>query len=176
VDTSTRVWKGGQQVKLTDLAPGDELLVNITGRTPTDRSHCTEIWIGAETQNLATAQQRKKHHDLLIQQGLPAWIDSIDGKNITITFFAAIRPEFTGFLGADPHGKNLLTTLADENLHPSGAPLDTMAFHGHLPEGLTAGAIDCSGVRWGLLPKDLPEGYQPGSIVRVFKPDWITGK
>ena len=176
VDGSTRVWKGDQQVKLTYLAAGDELLVNLTGRTPTNRGHCTDIWIGAETHNLATAKQRKKHHDLLIQQGLPAWIDSIDGKNITITFFAAIRPEFTGFLGADPHGKNLLTTLADENLHASGAPLDTMAFHGHLPEGLTAGTYDCSGVRWGLLPKVVPDGYKAGDIIRVFKAEWVVGK
>ena len=68
------------------------------------------------------------------------------------------------------------TTLADENLHPSGAPLDTMAFHGHLPEGLTAGTYDCSGVRWGLLPKVVPDGYKAGDIIRVFKAEWVVGK
>ena len=176
VDTSTRIWKADRQVQLTDLAPGDELLVNITGRTPTDRGHCTDIWIGADTHGLVTERQRKKHHALLTQQGLPAWIDSVDGRQLTVTFFAGIRADFTGLLGADPHGKDVFTTLADENLHASGAPVDTMAFRGHLPEGLTAGTYDCSGVRWALEPKVLPEGYKPGQIIRVFKADWAPAK
>ncbi len=33
VNDQTRVWKGDKQVKLSDLAVGDELLFNITGKT-----------------------------------------------------------------------------------------------------------------------------------------------
>ncbi len=34
VNGDTRVWKGDQQAKLTDLAVGDALLVNLTGERP----------------------------------------------------------------------------------------------------------------------------------------------
>jgi hypothetical protein len=60
VDRKTRVWQGSQQVKLSDLAVGDLLLANLTGRTPTSDGVCTDIWVGGETHSLATEQQRKK--------------------------------------------------------------------------------------------------------------------
>jgi hypothetical protein len=183
VDASTRVWKGDRQVKLTDLVPGDELLVNISGCTRTDRGHCTEIWIGADSQGLATKNQRQKHHARLALQGVPAWIDSVDGRKLTVTLFAGVRPDMVGFLGSDPRGKNVFTTRADEDLRPigldgavPGAPVDVMPFRDHLPEGLTAGTYGCSGIRWVLEPKVLPAGYKPGQLIRVFKADWIPAK
>jgi hypothetical protein len=60
VDAKTRVWKGDRQVKLSDIAVGDELLVNLAARTTTSRGRCTDIWVGAETHKLATEQQRKR--------------------------------------------------------------------------------------------------------------------
>ncbi len=61
VDAKTRVWKGGEQIKLTDLAVGDILLVNLAARTTTSRGRCTDIWVGTDTHRLATEQQRKRH-------------------------------------------------------------------------------------------------------------------
>jgi hypothetical protein len=152
-------------------------------RKPPSSWTSSATWIGADTHNLATDKQRKKHNAQLKQVGLPAWIDSIDGKKLTITFFAGIRSDFTALLGADPYGKDVFTTLADEDLRPAGrddaipgAPVETMSFRGHLPEGLTAGAYGCSGVRWVIEPKVLPDGYKPGRIIRVLKEDWTPGK
>jgi hypothetical protein len=65
VDDRTRVWKGDRQVKLSDIAVGDELLVNLAARTKTSRGRCTDIWVGAETHRLATEQQRKRHTALI---------------------------------------------------------------------------------------------------------------
>ena len=62
VDGQTRVWKGDQEVKLSDLAVGDELLANFTGSNPQHPRRCTDIWVGVETQQRVTAQLRKKHH------------------------------------------------------------------------------------------------------------------
>ena len=61
VNADTRVWKGDQQVKLTDLAIGDALLVNLTGEQPGAPSHCTDIWSGAEAFKFAADRQQKKH-------------------------------------------------------------------------------------------------------------------
>jgi len=60
VDTSTRVWKGDKQVKLSEIAVGDALLVNVSGESPGKPSRCTEIWIGAETHRLVTEAHNKK--------------------------------------------------------------------------------------------------------------------
>ncbi|MEY4484173.1 MAG: hypothetical protein RL693_1625 [Verrucomicrobiota bacterium] len=60
VDDQTRVWKGEQQAKLSDLAAKDVILVNVTGEAPDKLSRCTDIWIGAETHKLVSEQQAKK--------------------------------------------------------------------------------------------------------------------
>src|SRR6185437_8935846 len=57
VTPDTRVWKGSGQVKLADLAVGDELLINLTSEQPASRSHCTDIWVGVETHQLAIQEQ-----------------------------------------------------------------------------------------------------------------------
>jgi len=61
VNGETRVWKDSQQAKLTDLAIGDALLVNLTSEQYGSPSRCTEIWAGADMQKSATEQQQKNH-------------------------------------------------------------------------------------------------------------------
>jgi hypothetical protein len=61
VNPDTRVWKGGGKAKLSELAVGDELRVNVTSEQPGAPSHCTDIWVGADAFEAATAQQEKKH-------------------------------------------------------------------------------------------------------------------
>jgi hypothetical protein len=60
VKADTRVWKGDRQVKLTDLAVGDALLVNLSGERPGHPSHCTEIWVGVDTHKLASEQETRR--------------------------------------------------------------------------------------------------------------------
>ena len=61
VDASTRIWKGERQISLRDLVAGDELLVNLGLCTKTSKGRCTDIWVGAETHQITTEQQRKRH-------------------------------------------------------------------------------------------------------------------
>lgn len=60
VTGDTRVWKGDKQGKLSDLAVGDVLLVNLTGELPGSPSRCTDLWIGEDTHKLVSGQQAKK--------------------------------------------------------------------------------------------------------------------
>ena len=57
VTPETRVWRSDQQVKLADLAVSDSLLVNLTGHP----SHCTDLWIGAETHKAVMEREKAKH-------------------------------------------------------------------------------------------------------------------
>jgi hypothetical protein len=65
IDSQTRFWKGGQEVKATDVAPGDALLVNFSGARPGVPARCTEIWIGEDTHKAVTDAQKKKNTDRL---------------------------------------------------------------------------------------------------------------
>ena len=57
VKPETRGWRGDQQVKLADLAAGDELLFNLAGKIADSPGWCSDIWIGADTHKLASEQQ-----------------------------------------------------------------------------------------------------------------------
>lgn len=57
----TRVWKGAETVKLSDIAIGDALLFNLTAELPGKPAYCTDIWIGEDTHKLVSETQHKKH-------------------------------------------------------------------------------------------------------------------
>ena len=172
VDERTRVWKGDKPSRLRDISVGEELLLNTTGRTATSRGACTEIWVGVDTHKLATERQRARHNALLKERGLPAWIESVEGKTLTITFFSGRRQDFPALLNGDPNGESVLALLADDELRPvTGSPIK-FAYRGHLPEVNTAGTYGCSGVRWLIEASELPESFRAGRTLRVFKPGW----
>jgi hypothetical protein len=54
------VWRGDQQIKLSDLAVSDVLLANVSAELPDQRSRCTDIWVGEDTHKLVTERQSKK--------------------------------------------------------------------------------------------------------------------
>jgi hypothetical protein len=172
VNDQTRVWKGSQRVQLTDIAVGDELLVNRGARSRTSRGVCADIWIGPETHRSAAEEQRRKHAAFIKEHGVPGWIDSVEGNEITVTFFSGDRKNFPPVLGPDPEGKMVFVRLADDFLNKQGSSPEQMTFVDHLPEGDTTGTYGCSGVRWRLASTKLPEGYLPGRVVRVFEAGW----
>jgi len=169
VNEQTRVWKGDKQVPLSALVPGDELLFNRTARTSTSQGYCTDIWVGVDSHKAATEQQRTAHQALLKKNGYPAWIDGVDGKQLTVTFFAASRSEFSALMSYDPKGRSVYTRLCDQNLQPQSPTAEKMNVVARLPEGNTAGTYGCSGVRWLIEPNELPAGYRAGQIIRVLE-------
>ena len=168
LDDKTRVWKGDQLVKLGDLALDDELLLNTNGRTTMSRGRVTDLWIGTETQQLATEKQRKKSEAFVKEHGAAAMIDSVEGKKITFIFFSGSRTDFIAPLSGDPKGKSVYIALTDEYLHSTGTDLDKIKVITRQPEISTAGTYGCSGVRWEMDAATLPAGYRQGSFVRVF--------
>ncbi len=170
VDAKTRIWKGEQQVKLNELAPGDVLLANRTTVTTTSQGTCTDLWIGAETHKAATERQRLKHRALVKAEGMPALIDSIDGNKLTILFIAGVREDFPPLLDGDPWGKPVFVFHADDLRQRQGV-VDQMGLNNHTPELNTAGTYGCSGFRW-VIETQKPETYAKGQVIRVFKEGW----
>ena len=173
VDAQTRVWKGDRQITLRDLASNDALLVNLTGGSSTSIPRCTDIWVGADTHHQVTDKQRAKYGDRLKQLGAPGWIESMDGRKITMVFFAAYRDDFAKVLNGDPWGKGVTYVVADDQLKATTTEVVPAGFANHLPEGDTFGAHGCSGVKW-VIETAKPESYAPGQVLRVFKESWRT--
>lgn len=173
IDSTTRVWKGNKPVTPADIAIGDALIVNISGSTGTSISRCTDIWDGPEAQKLAADERRAKHAAFIKQNGMPGWIESVDGKKITIAFFAGRRRDFLDIKQGEPWGQSLLVKLLDDNLCPLDVSPEKMGMKENLPERNTAGTYGSAGVRWTLESEHLPETYRPGRVVRVVKPEWM---
>lgn len=170
----TRVWKNNERVALSDLAVGDELLVNLTGRTASNRSRCSEIWIGAKTHELVTARQRAKFHDAVKEDGFAGWIENIAGKELTIAFFVGPGDEFQTLFHDGPVGRKLRITRANDDLVADDTTTGTMNFKSSVLSGLHPGTYGCRGTRWIVESEQLPKSYRPGQVVRVFDPAWLT--
>ena len=169
INEKTCVWKGDKQIQLGELAAGDELLVNLSGRTTTNLGYCTNIWVGADTHKLVTEKQKTKHNDFCKERGMPGWIEKIDGKKLTVAFFAGSAE----LLNGDANGKSLFVKLANEELLAAGSAPDKMAFRSRVPNTSATGLNGFSGVRWVMEPDKLPESYKQGQVIRVFKEDWL---
>jgi hypothetical protein len=61
LSAETKVWKGEQLVKLTDLKPGDELYLNLTAELPGKPAQATDLWIDEAARKAANEAQLKKH-------------------------------------------------------------------------------------------------------------------
>ena len=172
VDDQTRVWKGDQPVRLADLAVGDELLLNQTGQTATSRGRCTDIWVGADTLKLAADHQREKHNAVFKERGLPGWITSVEGNDLTISFFSGPGQEFQSLLHDGPPGSSPKLILVDDELNPVGTAVDTLKFKSGWLADTNPGAYCFRGARWVVETQQQPNPYHAGQVVRVFDPAW----
>ena len=165
----TRVWKGDQQVKLTDLAAGDELLFNITGHTADNPGWCTDIWVGAETHQLATEQQAEEIHRVPKKRGLPGWIDKTEGNKLTVTLFSgdAATSKRTSSTASRPARRSSVCVANDE-LRTWNPPVDKE--RGSLVEVQRVpqdgyGTQRRAGRGEGA---NMLEGFRRGRVVRLF--------
>lgn len=170
-DNTTRVWKGDQPAQLSDLAAGDDLLVNVTGQTATDRGRCTDIWVGPATHKTAAAQQLAKHNAFLKEHGLPAWIERVHGKKLVLTLInGPRRDEFKKFFDDNfKQGQEISFALADDTLHPS-TPTQTARFTDN--QNIPLVTHGCSGTRITIEPSVPLEGIGQGGMLRLFAHGW----
>lgn len=176
VDADTRVWRGDKRIAPGDLAVGDALLVNGSGQTATRRGVCRDVWVGLATHKLATETQRARHATYVKQNGLPAWIESVEGKSLTIAFFSGRRGDFLSLLNKDVGGEGAHVVLADEALRPIAAPAAKMRVNSQLLEGVyelgAGGTYGSSGMRWVIEADKPDERYRAGRVIRVFREGW----
>lgn len=173
VTPSTRVWKLDKQIKLTDLAVGDELLFNFTGKTATNPGHCTDIWVGPGTHKLASETQRAKFAAFLKFRGLPGWIEKVEGDKLTVTLFTGDPATYkTLWLGELKVGMDVRVCVANDELRTWNPGTDNE--RSNLLEVKTGGidAYGTSGVKLTFTVAHMLEGFRKGRIVRIFAAGW----
>ena len=173
VTDRTRVWKGDRQVKLADLAVGDELLFNLTGKTATSPGTCTDVWVGVETHRLATEGQQRKYDAFVKFRGLPGWIDRVEGNTLTVTLFSGDPKEFgKRWMDGFAVGKDLMAAVANDELRTWNPPTDKeKAALVEVQKAPTDG-YGSTGVRLVFTVANLLEGFRKGRVVRVFAAGW----
>ncbi|QDT55101.1 hypothetical protein Pan44_31430 [Caulifigura coniformis] len=184
----TRVYRGTGFAKLTDLAPGESVLFNLTWTTLYGPGRITEIWLDESSRELAAAHQLECHRQHIRERGLAGWVEAVDDELqiVTITFFGGIDPA-------------LFDELTLTNPEPFGWPLSKPEDRPTAPKGTIAVARESlmtydpvndrkggnileieripvepgsSGVRLRVQCDMLLEGFRPRRIVRFYPATW----
>lgn len=173
VKPETRVWKGEQQVKLADLAAGDELLFNLTGHYGDDPGWCTDVYVGAETHQLTTERQQKRFIESQKKRGLPGWVDKTDGNLLTISLFSGDAANFKkNFLDGWEAGREVSVCVANTELRTWNPPVDKERGSIIEMQRFPQDGYGASGVRLIVKVPYMLEGFRRGHVVRLFGQGW----
>ncbi|HEX3135578.1 MAG TPA: hypothetical protein VHX44_18595, partial [Planctomycetota bacterium] len=167
IAASTKLWKGEQAIAIGDLAVGDLLQINRTGGTATTLPHCVGMWIGEDTFKSLADRQRTKHQEAVRRVGVPALVESISGRLVTMICIGADRDAFRDLLGGDPWGKQVHIQVVDDALKPRGTPMQ-VGFNNNIKEGPTGGCYGVAGRHWIVDCQKMPDGLAVGGYLRVF--------
>ena len=173
VTPETRLWKGGEQVKLDALKPGDELLFNLTGKSADNVGRCTDVWIGVDTHKLVTETQQKKFNDFTAARGVPGWIEKTEGKTVTVTFFSGDTRAFKAACNElIAVGKETKLCVANDELRTWNPGVDGERGAFTEVQKVPTDGYGCSGYRETMTVSNMLEGFRKGRVVRVFLAGW----
>ena len=170
VNAATRIWSGRAIGTLTDLTASQSLLLNLTVCTLKGPGRCTDIWLDAESREVASTHQLEVHRQFQREHGLAGWVEDVDNQQgvITMTLFAGFDPKLMeDFPVKDP----LSSAVAEDSLRTYDQGSDRMK--GELLE--VQSVPPCpgnSGVRIKFKPVTLLEGNRPKRILRLFSGKW----
>lgn len=170
VTEATRVWKDRKVAKLTDLAIGDSLLLNLNGK-----KICTDIWAGPDTHAWATEQQQAKWNAFVKARGLPGWIDHTQGNHdFAVILFSNDVAKFQPTWMADfKVGDTINCFAANRELRTWNVPVDGEGCTITAIEPATLGVYGSSSVRLVLKAgAGLLEGFRKGRCVRLYGKGW----
>ncbi|QDU99251.1 hypothetical protein [Lignipirellula cremea] len=166
----TRIWQGRQLGRLSDLAAGQVVQLNLTWATIYGPGRCLDIWVDEESRQVAAEQQLAIHRQYQKEHGLAAWIDEVDNPQSII--------KATLFGGFDP---TLLETFVPKESLTSVVSHETLRTYDQVNDRIRGSMLErtevplapgSSGVQITFQPSVLLEGFRPGRIVRLFPGDW----
>jgi hypothetical protein len=170
VSPATRVWKGKGFGRLEDLAVGQSVLLNITVATLKGPGRCTDVWLDAESRQLAVTRQTEVHREFMKTRGLPGWVESVDDAQnlVTVTLFSCFDPALKAPFKKDAH------------VHPAVAE-ESLRSYDQINDALSSAIVEVkaapivpgsSGLQIVFKPQIMLEGYRPRRIVRMIADVW----
>lgn len=173
VTEATQVWKGAQQISLSELAVGDELLLNLMHRDEQSLGIAIEIYLGHQAQTLATKGQQERFAEFLELRGVPGWVEKTSGQEVTVSLFSGDPPTFAERLGgklkATAGAKLCVASLELRTYQP---PVDKEYATIMSVESVPTDNFGSSGYRVTFRVQHMLEGFRRGRIVRVFLSGW----
>ena len=176
IDGSTRVWKDRQLVGIDQLAPGQQVQVNLTWG-PFDSLATTDIWLDEASLKTFKEIQRQRHLRLIRSRFLPGWVDTVrnddtGGGQVTVTFFGGMDPSLYTDIRDMQGGKDKPKICNAET---------TLRTWGYHQEYATSGDIiewkvqknpplGSSGFQIHLKVSQMLDGFRPGRVVRAKGP------
>ncbi len=145
----------------------------MAGSTADDPGWCAELWVGAETQRLVTAQRQRKFQEFTKTRGLPGWIERTQGNRLEVILFSNDSKSFReSWLGEFEVGKPIRVVVVNDELRAWNPVVDKEI--ATLVEMQTAPVTGygSSGVRLVIETKNMLEGFRRGRAVRVLPPTW----
>lgn len=170
IGPATRVWKGRGLGTLKDLAPGQEILANLTVCTLKGPGRCTDLWLDEESRTVARERQLEVHKLWQREHGLGCWVEAVDNQagTVTVTLFDTADPSLFRDFKVKEH---VAAAVAEESLRTYDQNNDVR--RGPILELKTAPpAPGSSGVQIVFQPNPLLEGYRPKRYLRLFAGGW----
>lgn len=170
INDTTRVWKGRAMGVSADLAAGQLVLLNLTVCTLKGSGRCTDIWLDAESRELATSQQLAVHRQFQREHGLAGWIEEVDNAQGIVT--AAL------FAGFDPR---LLEDFTTKDSIAAACATDTLRTYDQINDTARGEILEVqsvpvvpghSGKRLKFKPGIMLEGFRPQRFTRLFSGKW----
>jgi len=155
-DKDTRYWKNGQQVKFSDIQVGDKMRTCTHGIGKGKVHMCWEVFLDDESLHKFEDEQKAVESKRLQEEGLPGYVDKVDGKEMDLTLF---------WEGIDENrklkpGQKIRVATAGVDRKPVTAPVA-----GTVTTSKSAGPL----FKVTLTLDAPPAGMNPGAIARLWR-------
>jgi hypothetical protein len=199
IDTTTRFWRGREQVGLADLIAegnwpadgkktldGQEVYLGLAWkpdgnwvRRTGNRQHISDVWLDPKAMQHASRHQTEVHRELVRCRWMPAYVDAVEyGKfgsaTVTATLFGGMDPS----LYADfKKGINGQFAASEFNLkHAYGTVTETLVANSgpiiDVKKQEKDVPLGSSGIQIQIQVTQIIEGARPGRIIRIRPMNW----
>jgi hypothetical protein len=155
-DGETRYWKEGQPAKFSDIKVGDKIRTKTHGVGKGKTQMCWEVFLDDASLLKFQNEQKAAEAKRLGEEGLPGYVDTVDGQALTFTLFQEAN-EISRTLKA---GQKIKAAPAGVDRKPTQAPVT-----GTITEAKMVGNL----CRVAVTLDAPPSGFMPGVVARLWK-------
>ena len=155
-DANTRYWKNAQPAKFADIQVGDKMRTCTHGVGKGKVHMCWEVFLDDESLHKFENEQKAVESKRLQEEGLPGYVDQVDGTEMNLTLF---------WEGIDENrqlkpGQKIRVATAGVDRKPTTAPVT-----GTLTSSKSSGPL----FKVSLKLDAPPTGMTPGAIARLWR-------